>query len=223
MMQRILPVCIVLIAWILPGCTHSDKKIMLTPFQAVYENQPPDVDSRVLEQLTLVSVNYVDEDGVPQNGQIVIHKALADDIQEVFKLIYDTQFPVASVLPIAHPIIQKKGPYGISPCTDNTSGYVWRPGVGLSRLSMHALGMAIDINPHINPYIKGKLTLPPGATYCMERPGTLTPDSPVVLLFKKRGWAWGGDWAAKGKVDYMHFEKIPQGWEGWVQEMRAGK
>lgn len=223
MLRRILYFCIVFTACILAGCTHSHKQVMLTPSQAVYENQPPDVDPRVLEKLELVSVNYFDEKGVPHNGQIVIHKALANDIREVFKVIYRTHFPVASVLPIAHPTIQKKGPYGISPCTDNTSGYVWRPGVGLNRLSLHALGLAIDINPHINPYIKGKRTLPPGATYCMKRPGTLTPGSPVVLLFKKLGWTWGGDWSAQDKVDYMHFEKIPQGWEKWVQEIRTGR
>jgi hypothetical protein len=38
-------------------------------------------------------------------------------------------------------------------------------------LLRHALGMAIDINPHINPYIKGELILSPGATYDNIQPG----------------------------------------------------
>lgn len=209
-------------ALVIVGCAPKAGEVLLTQKQAVYENQPPDVDPRVQKHLEVVTVRYVDDHGVDHPGQVVIHTGLADDIREVFRFMHSAGFPVASVLPIAHPEIQKKGPYGISPCTDNTSGYVWRPGVGLGTLSMHGLGMAIDINPHINPYIKGDLVLPPGAVYDPEVPGTFTPTSPVVLLFKKLGWIWGGDWSVRDTVvDYMHFEKIPPGWEDWVEEMRG--
>ncbi len=210
-------------AALLGGCARPKDNVLLTPRQAVYENQPPDVSSEVQKQLTVVRVDYFDERGVSRTGQIVVHKELADDVELVFELIHAVKFPVASVLPIAHPEIQKKGLYGISPDTRNSSGYVWRPGVGSGKLSMHALGMAVDINPHLNPYIKGDIVLPPDASYHKEVPGTLTSDCPVVLLFKKLGWTWGGDWKEKGKVDYMHFEKVPPGWKKWVKKMRTGR
>lgn len=219
-----LPIIILLIlfsAALLGGCSRHEVNALVTPHQAVYENQPPDVSPEVQEQLTAVRVNYFDERGVSRTGQIVVHKELAGDVKRVFELIHDIKFPVASVLPIAHPEIQKKGLYGISPDTRNSSGYVWRPGVGLGKLSMHALGMAVDINPHLNPYIKGGIVLPPGASYRKDIPGTFTSDCPIVLLFKNLGWTWGGDWQEKGKVDYMHFEKIPPGWEKWAEKMKT--
>lgn len=216
----LLAVILLLQLFFITGCVSRREEPALTHRQAIYENQPPDVNHRVLEQLEIVSVSFVNEKGQISKGQIVVHNALVQDVREVFNLILKTEFPVARVLPIAHPWIQKKGPYGISPETDNTSAFVWRPGVGLNKLSMHALGMAIDINPHLNPYIKDDLVLPPGSVYCPHRPGTLTPDSEVVLLFKRLGWTWGGDWANLGKMDYMHFEKIPPGWEMWVKELR---
>ncbi len=108
----------------------------------------------------------------------------------------------------------------MSPDTNNTSAYVWRPIVGARKLSMHAMSMAIDINPRLNPYIKGDLILPPGATCDLSLPGTIGPESPVVKAFKRMGWEWGGDWAAKGKIDYMHFQKITAGQDERVAKFR---
>jgi len=180
--------------------------------QAIFQNQPPDVSAEVLSHLCIVDVRSYGFDGKLHQGQIVIHKELAPDIRDIFDVILKEHFPVESVLPVSHPAIVAKGPYGLSPDTNNTSGYVWRPIVGAQSLSMHALGMAVDINPRLNPYRKGEVVLPPGATYEVSIPGTLTPNSRVVMAFKERGWEWGGDWTG-GKVDYMHFQKIPPGWE----------
>ncbi|AGW13459.1 hypothetical protein DGI_1631 [Megalodesulfovibrio gigas DSM 1382 = ATCC 19364] len=192
----------------------------LTSGQAIFMNQPPDVLPEVQAQQVLVSVPYHGFDGAVHQGQVVIHKALAEDVAAAFAVMFTHRFPLDSVLPIAHPTILAKGPYGLSSETNNTSGYVWRPVVGAQQLSMHALGLAVDINPHLNPYIKGKLILPPGATYAPAAPGTLTPESPVVQAFKRLGWTWGGDWNKAEKVDYMHFQKIPPGWEDWVRQHR---
>ena len=42
----------------------------------------------------------------------------------------------------------------------------------------------------------------------------------MVQAFKRLGWTWGGDWNKAEKVDYMHFQKIPPGWEDWVRQHR---
>lgn len=186
---------------------------------AIYTNQPPDVSAEIQDRLAVISVRYYGPDGRVHQGQVVVNKTLEDDIRTIFDVIKRTRFPVESVLPIAHPEIQKKGEYGLSPDTNNTSGYVWRPIVGARRLSMHALGLAVDINPRKNPYIKGDLVLPPGATYDPTDPETLLPDSPVVKAFKRLGWEWGGDWKGEA-VDYMHFQKTPSDLTEWVKRHR---
>jgi len=65
--------------------------------------------------------------------------------------------------------------------------------------------MAIDINPLYNPMIVKDEIYPQNGVYSKENIGTITPDSPVVKIFKKYGWKWGGDY--KSLKDYQHFEK----------------
>ncbi|BBD08301.1 M15 family metallopeptidase [Desulfovibrio ferrophilus] len=204
----------------LPACTPAIVDSALTDIQAIWTNQPPDAPEEIQQQLVAVDVHYYGFDRKLHQGQVVIHKELAPDIRQLFAVIRETRFPVESVLPIAHPLVQLKGPFGLSPDTNNTSAYVWRPIVGSRTVSLHGLGLAIDFNPRLNPYCKGDLILPPGATYEPTKPGTLTPGSRVVQAFKELGWEWGGDWAEKGKVDYMHFQKIPSQLEPWVKNYR---
>ncbi len=195
--------------WGQPLGTMQDPVVdsALTPREAIHDNQPPGTPESVLRDLELVDVLHHGFDGKVHKGQIVVHKDLAQDVREIFALILETGYPVYSVLPVAHPEILKKGPYGMNPDTDNTSAYVYRAAVGGKKLSMHATGRAVDLNPRQNPYIRGELQLPPRSTYDPTHPATLTPEHPVVRAFKSRGWSWGGDWQTKGLVDYMHFEK----------------
>ncbi|MFH1245830.1 MAG: M15 family metallopeptidase [Candidatus Omnitrophota bacterium] len=43
----------------------------------------------------------------------------------------------------------------------------------------------------------------------MSKPGTLTPDGPIVETFLRLGWTWGGN--GNTLKDYQHFEKVPAG------------
>ena len=205
---------------VLFGCAPVVFDSSLSSDEAIYTNQPPDVIASIQERLVVVPVRYYGPDGAVHQGQVVVHKALEGDIRLIFERIKRSRFPVESVLPIAHPLIQKNGPYGLSPDTNNTSAYVWRPIVDSRHLSKHAFGLAVDINPRKNPYIKGDLILPPGATYDPSDPETLLPDSPVVKAFKKQGWEWGGDWTGE-KVDYMHFQKVPPNLEEWIESYHS--
>ncbi|MEZ6854805.1 M15 family metallopeptidase [Halodesulfovibrio aestuarii] len=209
----------ILVFFLLAGCAPTIVDSNLQPQQAIYENQPPDVMSDIQKELVTVTVQYYGFDGVRHQGQVVIHKGLEQDIKKIFNVILEKRFPVESVIPIAHPTIQKKGPYGLSSDTNNTSAYVWRPIVKSHKLSLHALGLAIDINPRLNPYIKGNLVLPPNASYNPLKSGTLVSNSPVVQEFKRLGWEWGGDWK-QGTMDYMHFQKIDKKTEAWIQTYR---
>jgi hypothetical protein len=83
---------------------------------------------------------------------------------------------------------------------NNSSGFNWRLVGGSDEVSDHAFGPAIDINPFLNPWVKGTAE---HDRYNIEHLGTLTEDSKVVKIFKKHGWAWGGDW--EDSKDWQHF------------------
>ncbi len=77
----------------------------------------------------------------------------------------------------------------------------WRLIAGTSRLSMHALAIAVDINPGRNPYWRHHRRpsdkLARRQSFPME----------VLEAFEAEGFIWGGKWA---EYDIMHFEFRPE-------------
>ncbi len=140
-------------------------------------------------------------DEIEGGGIIEVRGDLIADMEELFRFMLAERFPLSSVLPIAC--------FGWnderSMVANNTSGFNYRMIAGTKRLSNHASGRAIDINPLLNPFIRGEIIQPAGAIYDPLRPGTLTATSPVTRFLKDRGWIWGGDW--ESLKDYQHFEK----------------
>ncbi len=156
----------------------------------------------------LVEVLYYSFDGKVHKGQVVIDYRLVRDIDEVFRVALEERFPVNSAIPISHDRFFSKGKWNEddqSMMANNTSAFNYRCATGSKKLSMHAYGFAIDINPVQNPYIKGDIVLPPGAVYDISKRGTLARDGKIVRTFLRLGWTWGGDWTSL--KDYMHFEK----------------
>jgi hypothetical protein len=76
-------------------------------------------------------------------------------------------------------------------------------------MQWHSYGLAIDLNPLLNPYVRGNLVLPPEGRYWLDRrvcaPGMIEAGDPVWRAFIDRGWTWGGSWDTR--QDYQHFEK----------------
>lgn len=151
---------------------------------------------------TLVDVLYYSPDGRIHKGQIVMDQRLADDVRQVFQAVLDEKFPIASVIPIN----QFAWNDDDSMAQNNTSGFNYREVTGGKKISNHAYGFAIDINPFFNPYVKEEVTLPPGAVYNPREPGTLSAEHVIVKMFLEMGWEWGGSW--ESLKDYQHFEKI---------------
>jgi hypothetical protein len=94
-----------------------------------------------------------------------------------------------------------------SMAADNTSAFNCREITGGGAVSNHALGVAIDINPVENPYVRGGDVLPPaGAEYLDRedvRPGMIV-EGDVTAAFDAIGFDWGGRW--RSLQDYQHFE-----------------
>ena len=113
---------------------------------------------------------------------ITIHEDLAEQVQNIFKELSELNVQLSSI-----------------------GGYCYRkinnPNQPNSNiLSLHSLGCAIDINPALNPFVKSGKPMSTGDDTSIGKIRTL--NSPIVAVFKKYGWGWGGTYG-----DYMHFSK----------------
>ena len=159
------------------------------------------IPKSIIENLRIVDVYYYGFDDKLHKGQLVVHREVVLDIIEIFEFIREIRFPVSKVIPISE--------YGWSDeksmQDNNTSAFNYRYISGTRVISNHASGLAIDINPELNPYIKNGSSLPANCIYDTTKAGTILASSDLVKEFKKKGWQWGGDW--KSLKDYQHFEK----------------
>jgi hypothetical protein len=163
-----------------------------------------------LSDLRLLSVSYRDFRGRSQKGQLVVNRAAAVPLARVFHRLYDLHFPIRHLQ-----LDDAYGPRRDRPRDGDVSGSfecrqaVPSPctgGSGTGTWSMHAFGLAVDLNPVENPYVGcGQSRDPAPARYrnrSVHRRGMVTRR--VRAAFASAGWGWGGAWAGSTK-DYMHF------------------
>ena len=184
----------------------------LTREEILAQNPESPAPDEILAAIDVSSVRYLGYDGKIHEGQIAMHKSLLPEIDTFFTAALTLGFPIEKVIPIAVPAYHWDDE---ASCNDNnSSGYNYRVIHGTNRLSKHARGLAFDINPRQNIYIRfddlGKevFRAPADGVYDPAVPGTLTSDHPLVTLMEGLGWEWGGRWRySSGRVDYQHFEK----------------
>jgi hypothetical protein len=206
----------IFILLVLPGSLYSDDDTgtyenpiidsnmsIEQAFQGLSSDCPQSIKSRQ----RLICVKYYSFDGKIHQGQLVIDMDLVDDIEFAFEEALKESFPIYSVIPLSHAHFMKNGRWddNASMEANNTSCFNYRRITGGQKLSLHATGRAIDINPAQNPYIKGNVVLPANSDYAPAVDGTLTTDSIIVKSLIARGWVWGGNWA--DLKDYQHLEK----------------
>lgn len=181
------------------------------------------------EELRYLRLMHWDKDGRTQMGEMVCNKAIAKDVVEIFKALYEAGYRIERMRLIDDYDADDER----SMAANNTSCFNFRMMTGSrTRVSKHGLGMAIDINPLYNPYVKGKTVSPKGGrAYAWNRDkistakasaanrdkgSNATPDKSKVEMvirkgdacyreFVKRGFRWGGAWTRL--KDYQHFEK----------------
>ena len=160
------------------------------------------VPDSIVSQMTLLNVEYFGFDSLIHQGQIIIHHTVADEISLIFKELLTEKFPIEKVIPAVY----YNWDDDLSMHNNNTSSFNYRRATNSGKLSSHALGLAIDINPRINPYIdrSGKI-YPSNGTYNISQGGTITDSSQCFKIFRKYGWKWGGHW--RYSKDYQHFSK----------------
>lgn len=160
-------------------------------------------------ELRYLQVLYYDFEGVEQQGELVCNREIADDLLDIFQQLYKAHYPIASVR-----LIDDFGADDErSMSANNTSCFCFRPIEGSKKLSKHAKGMAIDINPLQNPCVRKKdgttIVQPAIATPYVDRcrrfDHKIGKKDLAYRLFTKHGFTWGGSW--KSLKDYQHFEK----------------
>lgn len=168
-------------------------------------------DNITYDDLRYLSVMYVDFEGNTQKGEIICNKAIAQDLVEIFKELYDNEYQIDKIR-----LIDEYGGDDDLSCDDNnTSCFNYRVVGGTDTLSKHALGLAIDINPFQNPYITypngAERISPVGSEPYADRdsglPHMILEGDLCYNLFIERGFTWGGHW--KTLKDYQHFQKSP--------------
>ncbi len=163
-----------------------------------------------LADLRYLRVLHRDAEGRTLRGELVCNKAIAGDLLHIFRQLYARRYPIERI----QLIDDYKASDERSMQANNTSAFCYRRVAGASRLSAHARGMAVDINPLYNPCVRrlrdGKTQVQPAtATQYVQRnqkhPYMMAADDLCVRLFRQRGFRWGGAW--RTVKDYQHFEK----------------
>ena len=165
------------------------------------------------EDLRYLLVLHKDKNGHTHQGEMVVHKLIAQDVSEIFKKLYDAGYPIERmVLPdnyLADDEIMMRD--------NNSSGFNFRFISHTDRISKHGLGMAVDINTLYNPYHKivknedgseAELIEPATGAPYLDRTKDfdykIEKGDLCYTLFTEKGFVWGGDWS--DRKDYQHFE-----------------
>jgi len=164
-----------------------------------------------LEDLRYLKVTHLDFQGRTRQGELIVHKDVAEEAVRIFEALYDMGYPIRQMRLVS----DFGGNDWQSIEADNTSAFNCRRATGSRKWSKHSYGKAIDINPIENPYISRSRHISHKASlkYAKRVRKGNTPELRALLLkgdesvqiFKSHGWKWGGDW--RGVKDYQHFSK----------------
>ncbi len=163
-----------------------------------------------LDELRYVHLLHYNFDGEVTEGELICNEAIAQDLLEIFYELYQAEYQIESVKLID----EYNGDDTASMEANNTSCFNYRVVDGTTKLSKHAYGLAIDINPFYNPYMvfqsDGSTYISPkGSEAYADRnsdfPHKIDENDLCYKLFTEHGFTWGGTW--NSCKDYQHFQK----------------
>jgi hypothetical protein len=165
------------------------------------------------ERLKLVKFSYIGFDDVRHDdGEMVVMDAVASHVLRIFVNLRNMRFPISK----ARPMNNFEGDDNASMRDNNSSAFNDRNLTNGDSISLHAYGLAIDLNPVQNPFLVPsgevlKIAPPAGAAYInrlnerpwkRSRPGMAEA---AVKTFADNGFLiWGGYWDEP--IDYQHFQ-----------------
>jgi hypothetical protein len=195
----------------------------VTPFHSSIKPLSPKVQTQLksrgfwhkgcpvaLSGLRMLTVSYRNPHGQTRTGRLIVNARAAAPLSQVFRQLYRQRFPIRDMR-----YADFYGPKSHRPRDgDVTAAFECRQAVpspctggkGTGSWSMHAYGLAVDLNPRENPYVGCGQTRDPKARKYFDRsrhrPMMVTTGT--VQAFASIGWGWGGSWSGNTK-DYMHF------------------
>ena len=144
-------------------------------------------------------------------GEMICNVRIADTVVSILRQLFDARYPIQRMLlPDVYDADDEA-----QMRDNNSSCFCYRAIAGGTKLSKHALGLAIDINSLYNPYYKdradGTRLIQPAtaAQYCDRTktfPYKIDHNDLCFRLFTQAGFEWGGNW--KSTKDFQHFEMI---------------
>ena len=178
-----------------------------------------------LSNLTYIKMLHYDYDGNIIVGEMIINKAIIDEVRRVFSKLFALKYQIYSMRLIDDFWINNSQESDRnSVLHNNSSCFCYRSIINLTKLSNHALGLAIDINPFDNPYTPRKddgsfddslLTdyekdmLVDRETKAKTNPHIITLNDDVCRTFGMVGYECGGIWPSRSDklaCDWQHFE-----------------
>lgn len=165
------------------------------------------------EDLRYLHLLHKDMTGKTTEGELICNKKIADKLLFIFKELYKADYPIEKM----HLIDEYNADDEQSMQDNNSSCFNFRFISFTTKVSKHGYGLAIDINPLYNPYVKkvaGKTNVEPAAGMpYVDRsksfPCKIDHDDLAYKLFTAQGFEWGGDWS--DRKDFQHFE-APDSW-----------
>lgn len=165
-----------------------------------------------LSDLRYLRLSYKDMEGNTHEGEMVCNAAIADKLIDIFTKLYENDYPIERMSLVDDYNADDE----LSMSSNNTSCFNFRYISGTKRISKHGEGLAVDLNPLYNPYVKEK----DGTIHVEPESGTEYTDRTLDFdykidendlaykLFTEAGFTWGGSW--KSVKDYQHFEYDPK-------------
>lgn len=160
-----------------------------------------------LSELRYLRLLHKDFSGQTQTGELICNAQIAAALIDIFQKLYTENYPIEKIR-----LIDEYGADDeLSMRDNNSSCFNFRYVSHTNRISLHGYGLAVDINPLYNPYIKfvdGKKIIAPdnSAEYedrTKDFPHKIDEDDLCVKLFAAHGFGWGGSW--DDEKDYQHF------------------
>lgn len=183
---------------------RSDFALKISDDQGIKrEGISRDKNNETLQWQDEIDVTINTEDGL-KTVKLQVNKYIKDEVKSIFEEIRtnnDTKNFIFKEITGDESTWQsyKKNPY--------VAGYRHSIVEGNGRNSWHCYGVAVDINAKHNPHSPEHSKSCP---ICGELIGDgddnkhiRTKNHPIVQVFYRHGWFWGGEWT--GKPDYMHF------------------
>ncbi len=200
-----------------PSVTPSPGQTGAARFRGVIETIDPATGAELrsttwrpgcpvpISHLRLLTLSYLGFDGAVHEGPMIVNENVAEDVVRVFGRLFRARFPIKRIA-----LARRYRPNHDRPTkNDVTAAFNCRPATDNPGVwSQHAYGLAIDINPLQNPYVRsdGSVLRPAARPYrdrSLDESGMIHAGDIVVRAFARIGWGWGGNYTSI--KDYQHF------------------